>query len=149
MNDFAVENNFFGLPKSQANTIEPHKRPMSSQSPILLADKSGDMRLVIGAAGGSKIIPAVVEVAARVLWFGEDLRTAVSAPRFYHQLLPDVLEYEDEGFPDSLLQLLKQRGHRLKAVDKVKGSVVTAISRNATAIYANADYRKRGGVAGF
>ncbi|XP_017025665.1 glutathione hydrolase 1 proenzyme isoform X2 [Drosophila kikkawai] len=149
MNDFAVENNFFGLPKSAANTIEPHKRPMSSQSPILLADKQGDMRLVIGAAGGSKIIPAVVEVAAKVLWFGEDLRAAVSAPRFYHQLLPDVLEYEEEGFSDSLLQLLTQRGHRLKPISKTKGSVVSAISRNATAIYANADYRKRGGVAGF
>ncbi|KAH8280740.1 hypothetical protein KR054_006195 [Drosophila jambulina] len=149
MNDFAVENNYFGLPKSPANIIDPHKRPMSSQSPILLADKNGDMRLVIGSAGGSKIIPAVVEVAAKVLWFGEDLRSAVNAPRFYHQLMPDVLEYEDGGFPDSLLQLLAQRGHRLKAVSETNASVVSAISRNATAIYANADFRKRGGVAGF
>ncbi|XP_017056183.1 scoloptoxin SSD14 isoform X5 [Drosophila ficusphila] len=149
MNDFAVKNNFFGLPPSQANAIEGHRRAMSSQSPILLADKSGDMRLVIGAAGGSKIIPAVVEVAANVLWFGEDLRQAINAPRFYHQLQPDVLEYEEGGFPESLLKLLVQRGHKLKVVAPTKGSVVTAISRNATAIYANADYRKRGGVAGF
>ncbi|KAH8275847.1 hypothetical protein KR018_005572 [Drosophila ironensis] len=149
MNDFAVENNMYGLPLSQANTIEATKRPMSSQSPILLADKSGDIRLALGAAGGSKIIAAVAEVAANVLWFGEDLRTAISAPRFYHQLFPDVLEYEEGGFSDSLLQLLAQRGHVLKPVSKLKASVVTGIARNSTAIYANADYRKRGGVYGF
>ncbi|XP_017012911.2 scoloptoxin SSD14 isoform X5 [Drosophila takahashii] len=149
MNDFAVENNFFGLPQSTANKIEVHKRAMSSQSPILLADSAGNMRLVIGAAGGSKIIPAIVEVAANVLWFGEDLRKAIDAPRFYHQLLPDVLEYEEGGFPEALLELLAKRGHKLKSISRLKGSIVTAISRNATAIYANSDYRKRGGVAGF
>jgi len=149
MNDFSVENNFFGLPQSAANKIEPHKRAMSSQSPVLLADKAGDMRLVIGAAGGSRIIPAVVEVVANVLWFGEDLRRAIDAPRFYHQLLPDILEYEEGGFPETVLQLLAKRGHTLKPISRIKGSVVTAITRNATAIYANADYRKRGGVAGF
>ncbi|XP_016962910.1 glutathione hydrolase 1 proenzyme isoform X4 [Drosophila biarmipes] len=149
MNDFSVENNFFGLPPSQVNKIEPHKRAMSSQSPVLLADKAGDIRLVIGAAGGSRIIPAVVEVAANVLWFGQDLRRAIDAPRFYHQLLPDVLEYEEGRFPEAVLQLLAKRGHTLKPVSGLKASVVTAISRNATAIYANADYRKRGGVAGF
>ncbi|XP_017133461.1 glutathione hydrolase 1 proenzyme isoform X2 [Drosophila elegans] len=149
MNDFAVANNFFGLPPSPANVIEGHKRAMSSQSPVLLADSLGNIRMVIGAAGGSKIIPAVVEVAANVLWFDQDLRKAVTAPRFYHQLLPDVLEYEEGGFSESLLQLLAQRGHTLKAISRLAGSVVTAISRNATAIYANADYRKRGGVAGF
>ncbi|XP_033169975.1 glutathione hydrolase 1 proenzyme isoform X2 [Drosophila mauritiana] len=149
MNDFAVENNFFELPLSQSNKIEAHKRAMSSQSPILLADKEGNMKMVIGSAGGSKIIPAVVEVVANVLWFGKDLRQAVDAPRFYHQLMPDVLEYEKDGFSESLLQLLTKRGHKLKAISVKSGSIVTAISRNATAIYANADYRKRGGVAGF
>ncbi|SPP78133.1 glutathione hydrolase 1 proenzyme isoform X2 [Drosophila guanche] len=149
MNDFAVENNFYGLPVSQANTIAPHKRPMSSQSPLLLADRAGDIRLAIGAAGGARIIPAVVEVAARVLWFGQDLKTAIDAPRVYHQLMPDVLEYEKSGFSDSLLQLLSKRGHVLKPIENDLSSVVTAIARNATAVYANADYRKRGGVAGF
>ncbi|XP_032308326.1 glutathione hydrolase 1 proenzyme isoform X2 [Drosophila ananassae] len=149
MNDFAVENNMYGLPQSQANVIDATKRPMSSQSPILLTDKSGDIRLILGAAGGSKIIPAVVEVAANVLWFQEDLRTAINAPRFYHQLLPDVLEYEDGGFSETVLHLLANRGHTLKPMSKLKGSIVTGIARNSTAIYANADYRKRGGVAGF
>ncbi|KAM8720185.1 hypothetical protein ACLKA7_006261 [Drosophila subpalustris] len=149
MNDFAVQNNQFGLPPSPANAIDVHKRPMSSQSPMLLADHDGNIRLAIGAAGGTKIIPAIVEVAARFLWLGDDLKAAVDAPRVYHQLSPDVLEYDDGQFSDAVLQLLAKRGHHLKPISVSTSSVVCAIGRNATAIYANADWRKRGNVAGF
>ncbi|EDW65550.2 scoloptoxin SSD14 isoform X3 [Drosophila virilis] len=149
MNDFAVPHNFFKLPQSPANTIDVHKRPMSSQSPMLLADHDGNIRLAISAAGGSKIVPAIVEVVARYLWLGDDLKAAVDAPRFYNQLLPDVLEYEDDKYSESLLQLLQKRGHNLQPLKFDSASVVCAIGRNATAVYANADYRKRGGVSGF
>lgn len=37
------------------------------------------------------------QVAARELWLGEDVETAVSALRLHHQLLPDYVQYE-EGF---------------------------------------------------
>ncbi|XP_034485854.1 scoloptoxin SSD14-like isoform X1 [Drosophila innubila] len=149
MNDFGVQNNLFGLPPSPSNGIDVHKRPMSSQSPMLLADNDGNIRLAIGAAGGTKIIPAIVEVAARFLWLGDDLKAAVDAPRFYHQLSPDVLEYEDGKFSEAVLQLLTKRGHHLKPLTISTSSVVCAIGRNATAIYGNADGRKRGNVAGF
>lgn len=149
MNDFSVSQNFFELPPSPANTIGLHKRPMSSQSPLLLTDHEGNIRLAIGAAGGSKIIPAIVEVAARFLWFGEDLKAAIDVPRFYHQLMPDELTIEKGALSESVQQLLAKRGHKLKQSKDPFGSVVCAIGRNATAIYANADYRKQGGVAGF
>lgn len=149
MNDFSVKENIFNLPQSQANTIDLHKRPMSSQSPMLLADRDGNIRLAIGAAGGTKIVGGIVEVAARFLWFGEDLKTAEDAPRFYNQLFPNVLEYEDGKFSENVLSLLRKRGHILKPLSQKASSVVCAIGRNATAIYANADGRKQGGVGGF
>lgn len=149
MNDFSLKDNMFGLPQSQANVIDLHKRPMSSQSPMLLADQDGNIRLAIGAAGGSKILGAIVEVAARFLWFGDDLKAAEDAPRFYHQLLPDVLQYDEGRFSENVLSLLRKRGHTLKPLDRHNTAVVCAIGRNATAIYANADGRKRGDVAGF
>ncbi|XP_023034708.2 scoloptoxin SSD14 isoform X1 [Drosophila willistoni] len=148
MNDFSVESNYFGVPQSQANVIGPYKRAMSSMSPVLLADKEGDIRLVVGSAGGTRIVDAIVLVIARVLWFGEDLKTAIDAPRFHHQLFPDVFEYQPDGFSDAVLQLIAKRGHVLKKSAPVT-SVVCAIEKNATGIYANADYRKRGEVAGF
>lgn len=101
MADFSVDgrSNNFGLPPAPSNFIEARKRPMSSMSPMILASSEGDIRMVIGAAGGSKIVSAIVEVAARVLWFGQDIKAAIDAPRFHHQLLPNVLEYQ-KGFSE-------------------------------------------------
>uniref|UniRef100_W8BUZ8 Gamma-glutamyltranspeptidase 1 n=2 Tax=Ceratitis capitata TaxID=7213 RepID=W8BUZ8_CERCA len=150
MNDFSVEGttNNFGLPAAPSNFIDARKRPMSSMSPMILADRKGNVRLAIGSAGGSKIISAIVEVAARFLWFDQDIKSAIDAPRIHHQLVPNVLQYEFGQFDEEVLSLLKEKGHELKPYKDI-GSVVCAIARNDTAIYANADFRKRGGIAGF
>uniref|UniRef100_A0A0A1XBJ8 Gamma-glutamyltranspeptidase 1 n=1 Tax=Zeugodacus cucurbitae TaxID=28588 RepID=A0A0A1XBJ8_ZEUCU len=150
MNDFSVQgtSNYFGLPSSPSNFIEARKRPMSSMSPMILADRKGNVRLAFGSAGGSKIISGVIEVAARFLWFGQDIKSAIDAPRIHHQLVPNVFQYEFGRFSEEILNLLKDKGHKLQPFKDI-GSVVCAIAQNETAIYANADYRKRGGIAGF
>jgi gamma-glutamyltranspeptidase/glutathione hydrolase/leukotriene-C4 hydrolase len=67
MDDFSVpsESNMYGLPPSPSNFIKPGKRPMSSMSPIIVVDEDDDVRLVLGASGGSRIITGV----AAVCWF--------------------------------------------------------------------------------
>ncbi len=65
MYDFSIpgEPNLYGLPPSSFNMIVPGKRPTSSMSPIIILDQNDDIRLVLGASGGSRIISAVSTVS--------------------------------------------------------------------------------------
>jgi gamma-glutamyltranspeptidase/glutathione hydrolase len=46
----------------------------------------------------------------------------VAAPRYHHQYLPDVIEYEPSAFSAEELSQLRQRGHQLKAVERTYGN---------------------------
>ena len=67
-------------------------------SPMILTDQKYNVRMAISAAGGSKIISAIVDVMARVLWFDQNIKEAIDAPRFHSQLVPDNFEYEKSSF---------------------------------------------------
>lgn len=45
------------------NKIEPRKRPLSAMCPTVVVDGSGNFTLVTGAAGGTRIPPAVGQVS--------------------------------------------------------------------------------------
>ena len=64
MDDFSTngQSTRFGYPPSKANYIKPKKRPVSSMVPVIMTDKEGDVKLVIGGSGGPKIITAVAQV---------------------------------------------------------------------------------------
>ncbi|XP_026736900.1 glutathione hydrolase 1 proenzyme-like isoform X2 [Trichoplusia ni] len=148
MDDFSSPGitNFFGLKPSPANFIAPHKRPMSSMSPSIIIDRNGNAKLVIGASGGTKITTAVALVTIRKLWFGQTIKEAVDEARIHHQITPMHGEYEF-GVTHDIIQGLRAKGHEMVRY-RHRGSIICALFRNKTAIYANADFRKGGDVAG-
>src|SRR4029077_7842320 len=115
MDDFTVKPgapNLFGLVQGTANAIAPGKRPLSSMSPTIV-EKDGKAVLVLGTAGGPRLITAVVETLTNIVDFGMTPQDAVAAPRFHHQWLPDTLYYERGGLDAATIAALGERGYHL------------------------------------
>ncbi|XP_043527261.1 glutathione hydrolase 1 proenzyme-like isoform X3 [Frieseomelitta varia] len=149
MDDFSSPNitNGFDVPPSPANFIRPGKRPMSSMSPTIVVDKNGDVRLVIGAAGGTKITTAVALAMILNLWSGYNVTQAIDTVRIHHQLLPMIIQNE-KGFPPDILHYLSSIGHNITTYSGI-GSAITAISKQNGKILATSDFRREGRTAGF
>ncbi len=125
MDDFALEagaSNQFGLVGSDANSLAPGKRPLSSMTPTVLRRGGGSVALVIGSPGGPRIITSVAAVIVRTLLFDETLSEAVAAPRFHQQWRPTLTEFEP-GWPVELLDALRRRGHVIGTPDLRWGRV--------------------------
>lgn len=149
MDDFSTPNtiNEFGIPASPANFIRPGKKPLSSMVPSVVLNEDGSIRLVIGAAGGSKITTSVAYVMLQHLYLNHTLDVAMKRKRLHHQLAPMHIQYE-EGFDESLLTELKKYKHELQKVASESGfAAVIAISRNDDGtISASYDPRRGGSI---
>ncbi|MFM8413398.1 MAG: gamma-glutamyltransferase [Planctomycetota bacterium] len=93
-----------------ANVIAPGKRMLSSMTPTIIA-KDGRLVLVTGSPGGRTIINTVFDVVTGVVALGLDGRSAVDAPRFHHQWLPDRLVVEFGGIDADTRAALTALGH--------------------------------------
>jgi gamma-glutamyltranspeptidase/glutathione hydrolase len=122
MDDFAVDpkgSNTYGLVGSQANIIEPGKRPLSSMSPSFI--ESPQAFTAFGTPGGSRI-PSVVLLSMLQYLDGQPVTQWASAPRYHHQYIPDVLEYEADAFTEEELSDLRERGYRLRETKRDFGN---------------------------
>ncbi len=116
MDDFSTAPNVpnaFGLVGRDANAIAPGKTPLSSMTPTIVTQNS-QIRLVVGAPGGSTIITTVLQVVLNTLVYDMDVKRAVAAPRLHHQWLPDRLQVEQWGFDRLTLEDLRRRGHKVE-----------------------------------
>ncbi len=115
MDDFSAqpgEPNAYGLIGAEANAIEPGKRMLSSMSPTIVT-KNGNVDMVLGAAGGPRIITATLQSFLNRAVFEMRPQQATSLPRFHHQWLPDVIMFEDHGLSPDTETLLLNKGHKI------------------------------------
>jgi gamma-glutamyltranspeptidase/glutathione hydrolase len=115
MDDFTVKPgvpNLYGLVQGQANSISPGKRPLSSMSPTIIS-RDGKPFMVIGAAGGSRIITVIVHCILNVIDYGMNIQEAIDAPRFHQQWLPDTTNVDAFALSPDTRKILIAMGHRL------------------------------------
>jgi gamma-glutamyltranspeptidase/glutathione hydrolase len=146
MDDFSAKPgvaNMFGVVGSDANSIEPKKRPLSSMSPTILT-KDGKVSLVIGTPGGSRIFTSIFQVVSNVYDFGMALPEAVGAMRFHHQLLPPNTIFWEPYAPieGELAKQIEAKGYVLKG--QAFSGDIQAIKIDGDAPVAVADPRGRG-----
>jgi gamma-glutamyltranspeptidase/glutathione hydrolase len=148
LDDFAAAPgapNAYGLVGGDANAPGPRKRPLSSMSPTIVL-RDGRVLLVAGAAGGSRIITAVLQTLVNAIDFRMEVAAAVAAPRVHHQWLPDEVSYERGVAPDALRALAARR-HLLN--EGRGGRSVNAIARTAGGWAGAIDPRSGGLAAGY
>ena len=147
MDDFSIragQPNIYGLIGGSANSIQPKKRPLSSMTPTIMLDGEKPV-LIVGAAGGPRIITATLQTILNVLDFSMPLRKAVRTPRVHHQWKPNRLLVENK-IPRTIRESLGRRGHVIKSRRSL--GTVQAILINGGKLSGEADPRKARDPAG-
>ena len=114
MDDFSIQPgvpNSYGLVGSEANSVQPGKRPLSSMSPTLVL-KDGKPLISVGAAGGPTIITQVVQALVNVIDLGMSVQEALAAPRVHNQWKPEAT-FTESTLPAAVKSSLEARGHRV------------------------------------
>lgn len=116
MDDFSVKPgspNMYGLVGGEANSIVPGKRMLSSMTPTIV-EQDGKLFMVVGTPGGSTIITSVYQTILNVIAFKMGMQSAVAAPRFHHQWLPDVVYVEKGAVSSAVRAKLEAKGYQIK-----------------------------------
>ncbi|MBA0846221.1 hypothetical protein Goarm_023290 [Gossypium armourianum] len=163
MDDFSMPSNNSSKdtpPPAPSNFVRPGKRPLSSMTPTIIL-KDEKLKAVVGASGGANIIAGTTQVLLNHFALGMDPLSSVMAPRVYHQLIPNVVKYENSTnvigdhfeVPETIRKDLQKKGHILQGPASL--SVSQFIVHNLDGLKGNgelvavSDPRKGGFPAGF
>lgn len=145
MDDFSAKPgvpNVYGLVGAEANAIEPGKRMLSSMSPTFI--ESDEKLAIIGTPGGSRIITMVLHGILATIE-GKTANDVVNLPRYHHQYLPDVIQFEEKAFSQKTQKILKELGHTLKPLKNSFGNMQVIIwDKEKNKVTAASDYRGEG-----
>lgn len=150
MDDFSVAPgvpNAFGLLGAEANAIAPGKRPLSSMSPTIVLEGDKPI-LTVGAAGGPRIITAVLMTLVYRLDLGMDVPAALAAPRMHHQWRPDRLLVQST-LDGEIVAALEALGHDVRGTRSLGAAQAIGITGDAGRFVGAHDPAVEGRAAGW
>lgn len=133
MDDFSIKPgvpNMFGAVGGEANSIKPKKRMLSSMTPTIVL-KNNKPVIVVGSPGGTTIPTSVYQAIVDVVDFKQNANTAVNAPKFHHQWLPEKVIVE-KTFPTSTISALEKMDYKFDYVSKIGRTEIILVDENGT-----------------
>ena len=128
-----------------ANRVQAGKRPRSSMAPVLVFDGKGQLNMVVGSPGGSRIIGYVAQTLVNLIDWQMSPLAAVNAAHFGSRNGPKT-EVEKGSALAAQIPALKAMGH--DAVEGEMTSGLAAIVKTADGYLGGVDARREGVVLG-
>ena len=134
-----------------ANRVQPNKRPRSSMSPTIVFDATGNVELVTGSPGGSRIIGYTAQSIINHIDFNLDPQSSINTPHYMNRngatdietpISGITLDYDAEG----LAEALAEKGHNVRILTQTSG--LSIIHVDGDQLVGGADFRRDGAVAG-
>jgi gamma-glutamyltranspeptidase/glutathione hydrolase len=114
---------------------------LSAMTPTIV-ERNGKLAMILGTPGGSTIITSVLQTLLNVYEFKMDIQKAVTAPRFHHQWLPDVIVFEPNSFNTSLIKNLQAKDYKItQEYSRIIGRVDAILVSESNQISTGADPR--------
>jgi gamma-glutamyltranspeptidase/glutathione hydrolase len=104
-------NSMLGEADLLVNPLEPGRRMESMMAPTLVLEGKEPL-FAAGAAGGTRLRPALVQVLAGILDEGRELQDAVDRPRLHST---GELVHIEPGFGAGVLEALEAAGYEVRA----------------------------------
>ena len=141
MTDFSFRPTIDG--KTVANAIAPGKRPLSSMSPTIVL-QDNEPYMVLGSAGGSRIIGNVLKTLIAHLDWGMPVDQAIRFPHLIN--MSGTYELEEGTDAEKLVKPLEKIGYQV-SVREINSSL-HAIVVTPSGLEGAADPRREGAVMG-
>lgn len=138
MTDFALDPMLDGL--AVANRVEALKRPRSSMAPMMVFSADGQLQMLAGSPGGSRIINYVAQALVGMIDWQLDPQQAADLAKITHR--NDHLALEAGTELAGLAPKFSDLGYQVKIVDLNSG--LHLIKRTANGWLGGADPRREG-----
>lgn len=142
------ETNKSGRIGTNANLIQPAKKMLSSQTPVIVS-KNGSPFLVTGSPGSRTIINTVFNIIINVIDFEMTVQEAVDSSRLHHQWFPDKAYFEEANNAkyDANMKKLRTMGHDISSRSQGDAHSIL-IDPKTKLLHPGLDRRIGGGLAG-